>query len=133
MSANSLHWKALNINGKVIKKKDRAALRCEWKGSGYVKSKRCLLPLQENKFPRCHLYIWAHEMETIHLQVEMDISSMSYTSPESASGLACIIFKVSLNRHASWAKNSGKSSPPIFFYNCRTPFPQAIHGVVKSV
>lgn len=53
-------------------------------------------------------------MDTIHLQVEMDILSMSYTSPENESGLACIIFKVCLNRHADWANNYSKWSPPSF-------------------
>jgi hypothetical protein len=61
------------------------------------------------KVTSCHLYIWAQNKDTIHLQVEMDVLSMSYTSPQDETGLACIIFKVCLNRPAKWANNQGKS------------------------
>lgn len=69
----------------------------------------CSLEHLLNYFTRCHLYIWADGMDSIHLQVEMDVLSMSYTNPEDEGGFACMIFKVCLNRHTTWANNHSQS------------------------
>jgi hypothetical protein len=60
-------------------------------------------------FNSCHLYILAHNLDPIHLQVEMDILSMSHTTPDNPERMACMIFKVSLNRPTKWANNGSMS------------------------
>jgi len=54
-------------------------------------------------------------MPDIVLHVELDVTEMSYT-PGNPRGdeLACIIFKVSLNRPAVWARNGSKSNPTTY-------------------
>jgi hypothetical protein len=58
---------------------------------------------------RCHVIIRADNMSDIVLHVELDVTGMSYTAGNpQGDQLACIIFKVSLNRSALWAQNGSK-------------------------
>jgi hypothetical protein len=107
MSATSLTWSLLNLNGKVNTRTSQASIRCEWKGAGQVHSHihpLCLL----THSTRCHLTITAQGMEEIHLQVELDIISMAYSLPNAENDAGCIIFKISLNRAELWARNGSK-------------------------
>lgn len=54
---------------------------------------------------RCNLTIKAPDMESIDLQVELEITSMMYTRPGPRAQAPYMIFKVVLNHEAQWAKN----------------------------
>jgi hypothetical protein len=113
MAATSVYWSQLNLNGDIITRTSKASLRCEWKRAGYVNNP-LLFPLFTDA-TRCHVLIIAEGMEDIDLQVERDVTHMRYTFSKSRTELECIIFTVSLNRPATWAKNGGMFSINIIF------------------
>lgn len=80
---------------------------------------------------RCHLTIRAKNEDTINLQVELDVISMSYSLPDTGTrhGVACIILNVSLNRAEPWANNGSKSRLNIMSTLLTNCFHQPKHGM----
>jgi hypothetical protein len=67
---------------------------------------------------RCHVTIKGEAMPDIVLHVELDVTELMYT-PGHVRGdeLACMIFRVSLNRPTPWAQNGSKfNRTPQFCY-----------------
>jgi hypothetical protein len=119
MPGTTLRWTAVNFNGNVIRNTSHTSLRCQWKGAGQVHhSRRAPSHILTTSFlTRCHVTIKGENMPDIVLHVELDVTEMMYTPGDPRGDeLACIIFKVSLNRPAQWAQNGSKFSQALHVF-----------------
>lgn len=125
MSATTLNWAAINLNGKVIPKMGllgSCSIRCEWIQARYVTLFFSSMQYH-HIWNRCRLVIMGPGMETIELYVEVDVTSITYSilGPR-AIGAPIIILSVELSRPTNWAGNGGKSllssSPVTWTHSC---------------